>query len=673
MSTCRCDERGAVLVTFALLIVVIFTFVAFAIDLGFGRSDRRTSRSLADLASVAAGYEMAGHSDPDQFNPSADPVAACESAIQSVRTNTDDFDPPATASDQCATNFSGSCDGTPMTPVVVTEEPWTLTIEYPVTDASISDPNIGGTVAEDGEPCERMRVSLDHSRDTFFARLIGVDAIQSGGTAVVVGNIPDPNSRVVPAFLMLDRTGCKSIWSNVGQGTEDPVDPTLLYGDGILVRNAPDGEGGLQPGFIHTDSDASECNPSVANDYAIYATEPSGGDTMVVQSGVSAAGDTLQGKIESTATNGRSGAGGINVPASVGDIVGRGAVDEIYQSAITSLHSIAHPVVTSSGAPAGSTEFGCDGLPTDPATAPATVPVAYVNCNNFSAEVLSSAGLLLSSAETVVFSNNVSVSNGSALELLTTTSVTVRGQLSVAGRLFLRDLENLYVGNRFTIGNNGNVGLNAAYTDATSDFSCTNGFGPSPTRTTRVVIFNAVGDTSPALDSSGSLAMCQSTVYLAGDRDRSGYDEKSVTDGEACESIDCPLVSGNDIPGARFQMTGTVEWYGPNQSSTPLTPNIPLPSSGGLESLALWAEGGGSTNQTEASSISGGGTNFSYSGVFFNPNAKMYFAAGNAETGPKDAQFIGRSLQINGGRFEMKPTRQNAVPVPVRGTFQLIR
>lgn len=663
-------DRGAVLVTFALLIVVIFTFVAFAIDLGFGRSDRRTSRSLVDLASVAAGYEMAGHSDPDRFNPSADPVAACKKAIESIRTNTDDFDPALSESDKCTTNFSATCTGTPMPPVVVSDGPWTLTIEYPVTDLSISDSNVGGTITADGEPCERMRVSLEHERDTFFAGVIGVDAVRSGGTAVVVGNIPDAHSRVVPAFLMLDRTSCKAVWTNVGQGTEDPIDPTLLYGDGILVRNAPDGEGGLQPGFIHTDSDASECNTSVANDYAIYANEPSGGDTMVVQSGVSPDGVAIDGKIESTASNGRSGAGGINVPASVGDIVGRGAVDEIYQPAITSLHAIAQPAVVSTTAPVGSTEFGCNGLPTDATVT--TVTDAYVNCDNFNSTVLSTA--LLSSANTVVFKNNVSVP--AALELLAATSVTVRGQLDVSGTLRLPSVENLYVGSRFTVGNTGKVGLNAMYADSTADFSCADGYGPTASRTTRVVVFNPVsgiGHTRPALRSQGSVTMCQTTVYLAGDRGQSSYDERSIEDGSDCESIDCPLVALNDIPGARFEMTGNVEWFAPDQTTAALAPNMTLPLMGGLESLALWAEGGGSTTQTEASSITGGGTNFSYSGVFFNPNAKMYFAAGNAETGPKDAQFIGRTLQINGGRFEMKPTRQNAVPVPVRGTFQLIR
>ena len=665
------------MVTFAALIVVILTFVAFAIDLGFGRSDRRTSRSLTDLAAVAAGYQMAGNADANPFNPQADPVAACRAAIESVRTNSEDFDPPLNASEDCD-RFS-TCD--PMQgPVEVSDGPWQLTIHYPVSDLSIRDPNLGsdGLSSEDGQPCERMRVTLDHVRETLFAGVVGVSELRTGGSAVVVGKIPDPVNRVVPAFLMLDRTACKAIWTNVGQGTVAP-DPSLLYGDGILVRTGMDG----QPGFIHTDSDATACG-NAANDYAIYANEPSGGtDTMVVQSGVDEEGNSALGVIESTATNGRSGAGGTNVPVSVGQVVGRLPVDEIFQGAISSLYGVAHAAVTASVAPTATVgepvvTYGCNGTPSSapPATGPWT---AYINCVGPPANTAFSNSLVIS-ATTVVFAGNVSVGNGVLISLPEATEVVVRKELAVPqGKLDLPRVRNLYVGERFTIGGTAAVGINAFFSPldpptATNPRCGAGGRGSDTASTTRVVVFNPVNSTSPALESAGRLTMCQTTVYLAGEKHDSAYSEQSIQTGSSCsDEFPCPLVAGNEIPGARFALSGTVNWFGPNQSNTPLSSNVVLPSQGGIEDLAAWAEGGGATNATEASTVSGGGTTFTYSGIFFTPNSKIELAAGNANTGPVDAQFIARLLQLNGGRFEMRPSKQNAVPVPVRGSFQLIR
>lgn len=682
MTSERCQrDAGATLVTFALLMVVIFTFVAFAIDLGFGRSDRRTSRSLSDPAAVSAGYHMAGNADPNPFNPIADPVAACRAAIESVRTNTSDFDPVPSASDGC--NKFATCDAVDRY-LEISDVPWALTIEHPVPDASITDANFAGDglTDEDGDPCERMRVSLDHSRDTYFAGVIGVSEVKTGGTAVVVGKIPDPSSRVVPAFLMLDRTVCQAIWTNVGQGTVAP-DPSLLYGDGILVRKGSDG----QPGFVHTDSDATDCGNG-ANEYAVYANEPAGGtDTLVVEPGVDADGNAASGVIESTATNGRSGAGGTNVTVSVGEVVGRTPVDEIYQQAVTELHNTyAYPAVSATGPPASSAAnpvitFDCTGTPSATPPTDGSTWTAYVACIGPGPNSAFSNNLSID-ATSVVFASNVSVGNNTLISLSGATDVTIRGSLTVGegGRLNLPAAQNVYVGSRFD--NSGSTGINAVFdtaaaTGATNPRCNAGGKGPDPTNTVRFVIFSPSSGPSqenPALASSGLLAMCQTTVYLAGERNDTVYDEQSIEGTTSCsEAFPCPELTNNTIRGARFQLSGEVRWFAPNQSSSALTSSMPLPLSGGIEDLAAWAEGGGSTNATAASSVGGGGTRFTYSGIFFTPNSKISLSAGNASTGPVDAQFIARAIQVNGGRFEMQPARQNSVPVPVRGSFQLIR
>lgn len=674
-------DRGAILILFALTLVIIFMMVAFAVDLGFGRSDRRTNRSYSDLAAIAAGYHLAGNADLNRFAPQADPVEACKAAIRSLQTNAPDFQPSsadfspyADAEAACTAHFA-TCDPSNL-PLIVPSGPWELTITHPVSDSSISDSNFGadGLTDEDGDdPCERMGIDLGHSRDTYFARVVGIPEVHTAGSAVVRGRLPDPNERVVPAFFMLDRTMCKAIWTNVGAGTAAP-DPSLLYGDGILVRSTGSGPE-EQAGFMHTDSNAAECNPSVTGDYAVFAREPGGYDTMVVEPSASG----QDGVIESTATNGRSGAGGTNVPVSVGDVIGREPVDEVYQSAITQLHGIASAAVNDTGAPVSPDPtnnpvitYDCAGAPSTPP--PASGPwIAYVNCADF-------GGPLTANASTVVF-EGASVGNGQLVSFPNATNVTVRGLLQIDGTLHLPSAQNMYVGERFVVGSNGVVGLNAVYDAAVSPSSTNprcnaNGAGPVAGSTTRLVVFSPTGGApkDEAFVSAGRLAMCATTVYLPGEKNDSSYDEKSVTSGAECSAeYPCPLVGANDIPGARYALSGDVNWFAPDTSTAALTAGMPLPPSGGIEDLALWGEGGGSTNQTEGSSVKGGGTLFTYSGVFFSPNSKVELQSGNANTGPVDAQFIARAVTILGGRFEMQPALQNTVPVPVRGSFQLIR
>tara|TARA_R100000935_G_scaffold25790_1_gene45614 strand:- start:113 stop:1045 length:933 start_codon:yes stop_codon:yes gene_type:complete len=304
---------------------------------------------------------------------------------------------------------------------------------------------------------------------------------------------------------------------------------------------------------------------------------------------------------------------------------------------------------------------------------------AYIDCT--SNQGFSASNFAIS-ATTVIFAGKVSVGTNEVISLPQAHSVTVRGELAVPnGKLNLPAVQNMYVGERFTVGGNGIVGINSEFDTSGSTPLCVGGENPAaPSRTTRLAVFNPASGNSredPALSSDGYLTMCQTTVYLAGEKNDATYDEKSVrTGGECSDDYPCPMLTTNDIRGARFALTGRVNWFAPDQLDSALSANMPLPAFGGLEGLAAWAEGGGVSpngNTNYASSVSGGTTFFEYSGVFFNPNAIIELRAGNATTGPRDAQFIARMIQVNGGRFEMQPTRQNSVPVPVRGTFQLIR
>lgn len=191
------DERGTYLVIWALLMVAIFTMVAIVIDLGQLRETRRQVQSTADLAALAAGPNIAKNN----------PHGACVDAVTYMRTNAPDM--PA-LSNPCAglpTTVAG-CSNTSPSPTTwsAAAAPYSLTVTWPVTNTAIADAHFSSTGERDGQPCDRVMVSIARSRPTMFGGIVGVRNLTTHATAVVRATSGAPT--LTPTLWLLDPDGC---------------------------------------------------------------------------------------------------------------------------------------------------------------------------------------------------------------------------------------------------------------------------------------------------------------------------------------------------------------------------------------------------------------------------------------------------------------------------------
>lgn len=195
-------ERGAYAVLFAILLVAIFAMVALVVDLGQARAERRFDQSVTDLAALAASQALA-----EEF---PNPREACELAWEYLKNNVPDL--PAGASMPC-TSFPLTCSNTllpattPRYDATGEDPPYVVYFGYPVVN---SDPYLGSPRSQDGSPCDRLLVSLQRTRDTFFAGVIGVAQQQIDAIAIAMGRY-QVQTETAPALLLLEPTGCDAL------------------------------------------------------------------------------------------------------------------------------------------------------------------------------------------------------------------------------------------------------------------------------------------------------------------------------------------------------------------------------------------------------------------------------------------------------------------------------
>lgn len=682
-------DDGAVLVLTALCMIALLFIVAIVIDLGFTRSDRRGGQSAADSAVLSAAQTYVG----------SDVEAACETAFAYLALSLD------------SEQFAGeACSGLPASCVDASDAPtlpatWTArdsvtratsdgtfeaSVIYPVTSGSPELERVSAIgsrsaveTAADGTACQRLGIRLITTQEPLFGTIAGSTERRSSVHAVAAIDEGPPNERLIPAFLMLDRSACQAIFVNTGAGSgSDTLPDGSPRPEGILVQ-ANNTVTPPQPGFVHSDSDASQCG-NATGDYAIFAANPSGRKTLFVES----ASDGSLGRIEAVSTT-RPGTGGTNVPVDGGaPVASRQPVDDIYQAAIETLHPQAHDAITTTATPpAGAVQFsGCSTVPSSP---PPLVGdwTAYISCPNFNES-------LALTATSVIFQGDVSLGSARRVLLPNARSIVVRGSLSLSGgggsnqsAFQAPVVRSFVVGNGLAVGSNAAFSTNvplASTSPPTANFTPTcshlGQLNPPTSNHTRMAIFSGSASTGPALTVSSRAAFCRTSVYLAGPHTpaRRLYDEQSDETSAGCDDdFPCPSVSANTMPGARFDLAGgTVEWSAPNRTESPSADDLPLPDvaagGGGLEDLALWAEGGSGTNSLEASNI-GNNVTFRTSGIFFAPNSVVEFRSGGAGTDPVDAQFVSRIVRMYAGRFTMKPAPGNAVDIPAAPTLSLIR
>lgn len=234
----RQDERGATLVIFAVLILVILGLAAILVDGGQAKASRRDAQSISDMAALGGGESLSNGS----------PLQACQDAVTYVNTNTPDLAPKITASSFCAQSGNNvaltSCSvtgGPTQAKPTTTVGRYTITVVYPALASDIADSNYsGGAGINDGSACQRMGVQVAIANPAIFGGVLGNSGIQTSRMAVV--KAATSTQKEVPSLWLLDPFDCTSLAATGGsQITVGVTSPTLI------------------PGLITIDSDGTDC------------------------------------------------------------------------------------------------------------------------------------------------------------------------------------------------------------------------------------------------------------------------------------------------------------------------------------------------------------------------------------------------------------------------------
>ena len=121
---------------------------------------------------------------------------------------------------------------------------YTITIEFPVPDEPGAYPAMGAG-AEDGPPCDRMRLTVDSLEPAFFGGVVGTNEYQVARSATLRAG-PGETAKA-PALWLLEPYGCNSLATG-GSGT------SIVVGDMSAVPPIE--------GLVTVDSNATQANGS---------------------------------------------------------------------------------------------------------------------------------------------------------------------------------------------------------------------------------------------------------------------------------------------------------------------------------------------------------------------------------------------------------------------------
>ena len=231
------DERGTFLVLWSLLLTGMLVMMAVVLDLGHVRAERRFTQTVADLSLLAGGGSF---STPVGL----DPMSACQDTIKYLNGNLKDLPEsidPVNFCNQSGKELNKTVCNPPFTQPQATPSktvgPYELEMRYPVTDGDIADTSTG-VRSGDGDPCERMQLTIKRTDSSFFAGIVGVNKLETRASATI-RRVP-VNASLFPALWLLDPREC-----------------TALAIDGATTR-VNVGTTGV-PGVITIDSDGTAC------------------------------------------------------------------------------------------------------------------------------------------------------------------------------------------------------------------------------------------------------------------------------------------------------------------------------------------------------------------------------------------------------------------------------
>lgn len=636
------DERGAVMVMSALVLVTLLIIAGLVLDVGLVRTDRQQNKSAADV-SVTAGLrslELGGYPAPFR--------GVCE-ALNYLRANHSELtamtgaltygDGTPISGDPCSPNSSQwqelCVPNTPSTWAKYrgTADGGRLAVEikngYLVSDGAFNDEPPGAT--DGGEStlggCDNLAVIISEDQKPSFGRaafggLMGT-RIRSVGRITQTWDV-----RAVIALLLLERKDCDVLTFN---GTNAAVQ-VLGYG--------------THPGIIHADSigNGANCNNQILNGAAVSTggTPPYVGPSILASSAETGS-PPDPGHVSVAALAGINGAvpsraatpcpstvmGASNDPAIAYTCVtgssrkGRINVDVLFRSRIAARRAAADALTSAGSAPAGFTAYNnCNAVP--PVV---TDQKVWINCNSF---------------------NNAVAFTAPGAQIVFT------GALSGSTLMTFVEPEFVYVGNG--VSRTGGV-LNV---NTGTSPTCADRFAADRSKTTKFVVANGGFSTG----GGATLHLCGTTVIM-GDDTGSSATMPAIPATDGVDPYDNSFSGNFDLGGGT-----NIDWTAPNAASTPMEWNqtASQPYLDDFEDLAFWTEA------ADGNKLAGGGAN-NMVGVFFLPNANPFTITGNGgQVILSNAQFIVRKLTMGGnGVLKMRPNPNDAVSVPYFSNFELVR
>lgn len=654
-------ERGATLILFALLSVVLFIIVALVVDLGFVRQNRQLDKSSSDFAAAAGIRAMddgSGAIYPWHGICAARDYLVVNNPELATATNV------AYTTGEGVTHASNPCNSTSLPPYTtpcdsstVNKATWgvyefdaggdafhvTISSGYRFEDEDVPFAEDSGAYAGDpaasaSNGCDQLAVVVEQKEGAIFGGIVGASDY---GTRIrsVSRLIEGTDGEVAAALILLEREACGVLY---------------VRGDNAIVR--AEGEG-PNPGIIHSDSDANgSCGdkifsvngstppPRITTSPATAADPITGlfapGEITAVELIGDPASSKVSDGLDHVCARRIAAECGSAVPvigaAPVGrELVGRGGVDERYRVPIIGLRTEAADrfswTTEVQANAAGFVRVGCN----DPG--PFTSAKIWVDCGG---GPFQGRGKTFDAAgQEVVINGYVTYSGPTprVLEFKKPAKVFIKGR-SGSSAISINNSDRVYV----------NTG---ASTDTDGDgFVCDQRFADAPAARTKMVIGQGFLTTN-----GGEVRLCQTTLFMMDNG--SGDCSIPTVDGVAPYNNGCRGSIGG-------QGTTFYDWTAPNVNAVA----YPAPDElAQFEDLALWSE-------TEDDwDIAGGGGLF-LRGIFFTPNANPTKVTGGGTTDVTDAQFITRRLEVGGqADFVLKPDAVNSILIPALKGFTLVR
>ncbi len=620
--------------------------VGLVVDLGQVRVDRRTNKSVADIAARAGVGRLAfgpwsGVCKARQFLlgnakgfSSFDSGSETWSSAAALVYPTNPCSAVASAPDvnPCKPNLPSTWAKLQATAV---NGRFTIEIQsgYALPDPRFSaDTALADTGTADQGSCDNLAVIISERQEPAFAQIGGGEPIVVRTRSVARLNSVE-SLDFIAALQLLERSKC-DVLSVSGANTRVVAQPFNSYPGTIQIDSAGD-----SPSCPSPILNAQSAGPSVvacSTNSTQPACRPGTGDRPS-RVGIYAANFNKAANVISTPYGTHYG----DTKAIGSPRTGRKYTDERYRQNVHDLDQDAEVVLTgNSGRPPGCalvllntcTGNGITWLVVEPLDC-GTLGVFFAVPGR-------------TSAQNIWFNCDLNVSSPLTLSA-SNAYIVVRGQLAVNSAFTITDPRKVYVGGR---GGGNDIGLDL--TSPTGVLKMNTGAASTCIGRTGAGHANrlVVGKGSVKVGSSFTVRLCQTFAFLA-----SGYDKVPTTDG----TLPCTTCSYTGT--ISISSGSTVDLSAPNEITGRLPADSELATTNQFEDLGLWVEAGGGNNGLA------GGASTKLAGVFFLPNADPFTLTGGGSL-PIDlsAQFVSTSLKVSGGAtVNLVPNPEDSIPVRI--------